>query len=163
MLDSVPVFQARAQSVGLSEPVIQALQAAGVDAMSKLAYVSSNQPGSSTDTDFVATITALAGFDDSGNKIPAGVLACLRRLWYESHAVSLAEIKSRIERSDEAPMKKLPLPEREARRKSQQVALNGVRIEKHLEPSHALVDALFTMKEEEILRYVEPCQCTCRE
>jgi hypothetical protein len=40
----------------------------------------------------------------------------------------LAEIKSRIERSDEAPMKKLPLPEREARRKAQQLALGFPRV-----------------------------------
>ena len=163
MLDSIHVFQSRALSVGLSQQVVTNLQAGGVDTLSKLAYVSSNQPGSASDDHFVATITNLAGYNDTDNKMPAGILSCLRRLWYESHAVSLAEIKSRIERSDEAPMKKLPLPEREARRKAQQAALNGIRIEKHLEPSHALVDMLFTMKEEEVLRYVEPALCTCRE
>jgi hypothetical protein len=163
MLDSVHVFESRALSVGLPQQVIDDLKAGGVDTMSKLAYVSSNQPGSSSDEHFVATITVLAGYNDTDNKIPPGLLSCLRRLWYESHAVSLAEIKSRIERSDEAPMKKLPLPEREARRKAQQLALNGIKIEKHLEPSHALVDMLFTMKEEEVLRYVEPALCTCRE
>ena len=163
MLDSVHVFQARALAVGLPQQVVTDLTAGGVDTLSKLAYVSSNQPGSPSDDNFVATVTALAGYNDADNKMPAGILSCLRRLWYESHAVSLAEIKSRIERSDEAPMKKLPLPEREARRKAQQAALTGVRVEKHLEPSHALVDLLFTMKEEEVLRYVEPAQCTCRE
>jgi hypothetical protein len=163
MLDSVHVFRSRAQSVGLSQAVISSLEAGAVDTLSKLAYVSTNQPGCPDDSDFVKTITGLAGYDMSGNPIPAGVLSCLRRLWFEAHAVSLAEIKSRIERADDAPLKKLPLPEREARRKAQQAVLVGLKIEKQLEPSHALVDLLFTMREEEVLRYVEPAQCTCRE
>jgi len=163
MLDSVHVFKSRAQSVGLPDNIIASLEAGRVDTLSKLAYISSNQPGCTDDSDFVKTVSTLAGYNMTDNLMPAGLLACFRRLWFESHAVSLAEIKSRIERGDDTPLKKLPLPEREARRKAQQSALTGIRIEKHLEPSHALVDLLFTMKEEEILRYVEPAQCTCRE
>ena len=163
MLDSVHVFRSRAQSVGLPDSIIAALETGRVNTLSKLAYVSSNQPGGPDDADFVKTMNDLTGYNTTDNLMPAGTLSCLRRLWFESHAVSLSEIKSRIERGDDTPLKKLPLPEREARRKAQQDALVGVKIEKHLEPSHSLIDLLFTMKEEEILRYVEPAQCTCRE
>jgi hypothetical protein len=163
MLDSKHVFKSRAQSVGLVDTYITSLENGGIDTLSKLAYICSCQPGSTDDSPFTKIIDRITGHNATDNLIPPGVLSCIRRLWFEAHAVSLAEVKARIERSDDAPVKRLPLPEREARRKAQQAVLTGIVIEKQLEPSHSLIDTIYTMKEEEILKYIEPAQCTCRE
>ena len=50
-------------------------------------------------------------------------LACLGRLFWESHALALADLKQRQEHGSESVTKKLPTSERVARAKSRRSAL----------------------------------------
>ena len=113
---------------------------------------------------YSALVGFLVGFSALSTQadIPAGQLACLRRLWYESHAVSLSDIRARIETTEDSPAIRLPTPERASRLASQQIRLAGVLIEGPLEPSHSLIDYVFGLKEAETLRYVDPAKCTSR-
>ena len=47
--------------------------------------------------------------------IEPGLLASLRRLYWESHTLSLADLKSKAEHGTDSIPKKLPTAERQAR------------------------------------------------
>ena len=56
----------------------------------------------------------------------------------------------------------MPGPERAARSREQQLRLAGVRIEGSLQPSHALLDLIWQMRDDDVLRFVAPEICTSR-
>ena len=163
MLDSTHVFTARLQSVGLSEPLIRLLVAAGINSLAKLAFLAPCQPGQTDDKVFVDAITPLLGFDDAGNKIPPDVLSVMRRIYFEAQAVAMAEVRARVEKTEDSAPRELPLPEREARRLRQQGQLTGIVVAGPLEPSHSIIDFIHNMKEDEILKFVDPAICISRD
>jgi len=163
MLDSEPVFTARLHTVGLPKNLSDTLVANGINTMAKLAYLAPVQPGTGDDSKFFEALTPLMGFNDSDNKMPAAIISTMRRIWFEAHATALSEVRSRIEKPDDQQSKKLPLPEREAKRLKQQASLTGIRIQGPLEPAHSVIDALHSMKDDDILRYLDPSQCISRE
>ena len=159
-LDSKAVFSARMKAVDIPDTVVQMLSDGGVDTMAKLAFLTGCQPGVGDDTPFVSAISRLLGYDDS-NPIPAGLLAGLRRMWFESHTIAISEVRQKLEKSDDQP-KRLPLAEREVRRLTQQNKLSGVLVEGNLEPSHSLIDAVYAIRDEELVKYIDPCNRTSR-
>jgi len=159
LMESQAVFRARCIAVGLDVAVIAKLDTEGLNTMAKLAFVSGVQPGAPDDKEFVDIMKKVLNVDP----IPVGVLSGLRRLWFESNAMAINEVKARYEKADEVASKKMPLPEREHRRAVQQASLNGVCIEGNLEPAHSLIDLMMTMKEEDLVRYVCPTVCISRE
>jgi hypothetical protein len=161
MLDSKPVFQTRLAAVGLSAVVIGQLQAKGINTLAKLAYSSGGQP-SKDEAPFLKVMASALGELDPDN-IDPGTLAMLRRVWHESHAVALSEIRSQIERTDSTAPARMPIPERSSRLDALQVKLSGVAITTDLEPSHQLVDYVNQLRADEILRYIDPAKCTSRE
>ena len=161
MLDSEPVFRDRMKAIGVSDAFQLALIAAGITTLARLAFSSASMPGSGDDSAFVGFLIGVFALSTQAD-IPAGQLACLRRLWYEAHAVSLSDIRARTETTEDSPARRLPIPERASRLASQQIRLAGVLIEGPLEPSHGLIDYVFGLKEAETLRYVDPAKCTSR-
>ena len=161
MLDSEPVFRDRMKAIGVSDAFQLALIAAGITTLARLAFSSASMPGSGDDSAFVGFLVGVFALSTQAD-IPAGQLACLRRLWYEAHAVSLSDIRARTETTEDSPARRLPIPERASRLASQQIRLAGVLIEGPLEPSHGLIDYVFGLKEAETLRYVDPAKCTSR-
>ena len=77
--------------------------------------------------------------------------------------MAISEVKSRCEKTEDSLPKRLPLPEREHRRLSQQTALVGIKIQGNLEPAHSLVDLAMTIKEEDVVCYIDPSVCISRE
>jgi hypothetical protein len=55
------------------------------------------------------------------------------------------------------------MPEREDRRSKQQSKITGFKIEGVREPSHALIDLVHTMQEDNVAKYLAPEVCTHRE
>ena len=164
MLDSQPVFEARLAAAGLESAHIVELVAAKIDSLAKLAFMTNCQPGIGDDKELLDTLSKILKYDPSNNPMPASVAASIRRVWYEAHSVAMAEMRQKVERSEESLPKKLPLPERESRRLDQQSRLGpGIEIEGLLEPSNSLIDFVFTMREDETVRYVDPLICTARE
>ena len=159
MLDSEPVFTSRMKGTGVSPAAIVALRAAGINTLSRLAFAVSCQPGVGDEKPFIDLMELALGV----SPIAPGELASLRRCWFEASTVAVAEMRSRVDRTDESRPKKLPQPERTARRSAQALRLSGLQIEGALEPSHALIDLVVQMCEDEILRYVDPSVCTARQ
>ena len=160
-LDSENVFKVRMDALGVSEPITTGLIAASINTMARLAYICTIQPGTSSDDSpfFVAIATALS---INPADISVGDRACLRRAWFESSTVAIAEIRSRIESTNEDAPKRMPKPERSARLKEQQNRLAGIKIEGSLEPSYGLLDAVWSMREDDQLRYLTLESCTSR-
>jgi len=161
MLDSTAVFKARLKAIGVPDSEATKLLANDLDTLAKFAYITSIQPGLGDDAPFVKVISTTLGYTDD-NPIGPGLLSSLRRLWFESHTVAISEIRQKVEKVDDTPSK-LPFPEREVKRISQQARLAGVIIEGELEPSHALVDIAYSIRETDILKYIDPSLCTTRE
>ena len=162
-LDSENVFRARISALGLDEALSLALVNAGVNSMSKLAFICGIQPGAADDQPFVTAIYEILQRDSTQNPIATLQIAILRRLWFESHTCVMSEVKSRLEQTEDSLPKKLPLAEREARRRTQVAKLSGVDLSGHLEPAHSLVDFVWSLRESETLKYVDPSKCGSRE
>jgi hypothetical protein len=161
MLDSKPVFLSRLESSGLEEDAVQRLIAGGLDTLAKLAYLAPVSPSSGDDRALMEALKAVMQYDEA-TPMPVMVQSCLRRIWFESHATAISEVKTRLERGDESQPRKLPLPEREDRRQKQQKKISGFKIEGVHEPSNSLIDLVHTMREDQQLKYISPEQCTHR-
>jgi len=157
-LDSVNVFTARALSFGMVQASVDALITAGADTLSKLACSSTYQQGGPDDSALILVLQTALGHAPSLTDA-----ACLRRLFWEASTLTLAEMRVRLERPEDAPPRRLPQAERCARYDSQCVRLAGLCLTGERECSHALVDAVFQMKEDEVVRYLPASACTKRE
>ena len=160
-LDSEPVFRVRLSSLGIPDGYINAMIAAGLNSMAKMAYVCSLQPGTADDTPFLDEVARASGLTGHAD-LSVGHKSAFRRCWFEASTVAIAEIKSRIEATQDDAPRKMPKPERNTRHREQQSRLAGVKIEGHLEPSHSLIDAVWSMREEDQLKYLQLEICTSR-
>jgi hypothetical protein len=156
-MDSKAVFAQRIGELGLAAFTNDFI-AKGWDTHGNFAFASTYVPGSADDNRFVAQVVLplLAAADHV--KVTA-----VRRLFYESYTIMVADLKHRIERTDEEPARKLPNAERTARGLALQARLGpGVQVCDENECSHALVDRLVQIYDENVLTYVDWSTCTSR-
>ena len=69
----------------------------------------------------------------------------IRRLFFEAHTMSIADMKQRFEREDTSEPTRVPMPERIARLEAQKTRLPGLHYSSETEPSHKCVDTVFQM------------------
>lgn len=163
LLDSQSVFVERSKAVGLSQDSIDSLTAAHIDTLNKLAFCSSFRIGNNDDTALIAALNAArTSHLGANNDATPGDTASFRRLHFEASTMSLAELKMRVERTDDSTPKKIPLAERANRYNEQVLRLGGLDLSGDLEPSHALVDMVFQQLEEGTLQYISLDKCTRR-
>ena len=110
---------------------------------------------------FVALADAL-NLGGDPTQIPMATKIIFRRAWFEASTVAIAEVRMKLDRTGDEQPRKMPGPERTARLKAQQARLAGIKIEGNLKPSHAILDLLWQIKEEDALKYVSPEVCTSR-
>jgi hypothetical protein len=84
MMDSKPVFRARALAVGLKEVTVDLLESKGVDTLSTLAFLCGIQPGTADDDAFVKSVASLLDCTDV-NPVPIIIMAQMRRMWFEAN------------------------------------------------------------------------------
>ena len=108
--DSAAAFAARAKALGLDDAVLQLVMGGGLDTMSKFAFSSSYVPGQAQETPFVDSMKAVLRRDPT---VPE--LAILRRLLHECFAMTSTALKQIVEKTDDAPARKLSQPERSDR------------------------------------------------
>ena len=155
--DSSPVWEARALAIGLSAAIITSFKTAGIDTMSKLAFGCAFQPSSSDETPLIELFKLILSRDATLNET-----AMLRRLYYESHASMVQDMRTRVDRSDTDGPKKLPPAERAARHAIQQQRLSGIVIADDLEPSFNLLDRVCQQYDLDQLSYLGPEECGSR-
>ena len=157
-VESQPVFRARALQIGLSQACIDLLVQEGLHSFGSLAFGCAYTPGAQDEAPFLAMVRKAFARDPS-----TAELSVMRRLFFESHAVCLQDMRTRIEKpSDSAPTKVMPA-ERSARYEDQVARLVGLKLTGPLEPSHQLIDAVFTLVEENALKYIPLHSLTCRD
>lgn len=160
-MESSAAFLERGAQFGISSSLLKKLQDKNLSTFGQFAFISSFQPGSSDEKPFVRALAAALDVDESA--IESGVLAAFRRLYFESHTLTLGDLRARMERRDDDQPRKLPMAERAERLAQLKAQLTGVTIDVQLEPAHRLVDAVNQQIEDNCVKYVPIKDCLSRE
>lgn len=159
-IESEAYFDGRMITIGLSVLVMAAMRTQGWLTLGDFAFSSAYIPGQGPDTAFVTSVLeVLVG----ANHATSADSAKLRRLYFEAHTLSIADLRRRTERTDSDMPLKLPAEERVVRLARMKTRLPGFDISGVFEPSHSLVDSLTQMLETSQLKYVPWTTCTARE
>ena len=92
-----------------------------------------------------------------------GQISAFRRLHFEAHTLSVAELREKVTRTEDSAPRKLVAPERNARYESQKLRYPHLNLEGELEISHGLLDEIMQMAEDDTLHYVAIDRCTRRD
>ena len=146
IVDSTAYFASFVERIGLPAEAITKLKDAGFNTVAALAYAL--PPGGEQQEQFDKFTLEYLGADAS-----AGNKALLRRAIHECYALSLAQLKSQVERSDDKPPPRLPPAEREARRAKQKARLGAADIGGFYEPSHKVLERVNEFSELDELKF----------
>lgn len=156
--DSEAVFKARFLEVGLTSDNYEAFKAEGIDSLGTLAFCCNYSPGQPDErplSQFVASVL--------GKQPTTREMALVRRLHSEAYSTIAAEIRSKVEASDETAVKKLAPAERTQRLKDQQARLQGLDLRGNHEPGDSLVDRCVACYEGNRLTYIPWEACVSRD
>jgi hypothetical protein len=156
-IDSKVAFQNRAAELGIEEADIEALADKGINSYATYAYCCTFQPGQTDDTALTNFLTtALGAAPDAASSTR------FRRLFFEAHALSLEDLKSRADRSESSEARVLPLAEKMDRIRQQQLRLIGISFTPQNEPSHSLIDKVCQQLEDNVVTYIDLSRCSSR-
>ena len=156
-VESEAAFSARALSIGLQPDVLKLLVDGGLNTFGTYAYSCAYTPGSPDEKPFKDLLVTVLGREPTVQE-----LAILRRLYFESHALSVADLRSRVESRDDDQPKKMPAPERAARLAAQKLKISGIDITGHNEPANVLVDKCVQQLDEGQLKHIPLNECPSR-
>ena len=157
-LESKISFQNRAKELEIPDEDVEALATAGISTYAGYAYCCTFQPGQNDDTALMTFLTTALGADPS----PASK-AKFRRLFFEAHALSLEDLKSRVDRSESSEARVVPLAEKMDRIRLQKERLTGISFTPQTEPSHALIDKCCQQMEDNVVSYIDLQKCSSRQ
>ena len=130
----------------------------GIKSLSALAFASGTPQQPPTEEQF----RDFSNQTNGGVDLSFGMQAHLKRLHFEASTIVMAELKSRATTSTDGA-RKLPLAEKAARFKDQEMRLPGLRLKGELQPSYALVDLLAQVKETNCITWIPPSKCSKRD
>ena len=157
-IDSKVAFTNRALELGITEAEIDALKGVNITSYATYAYCCNFQPGQADDAPLTAFLTTTLGAEPS-----ASVASKFRRLFFEAHALSLEDLKSRAERSESSEARVIPLAEKMDRIRLQKERLAGISFTPQSEPSHSLIDKVCQQLDDNVVSYIELQKCTSRQ
>lgn len=157
-IDSQVAFKNRALELGIANEEIEALVAADITSYATFAYCCNFQPGQSDDTALTAFLTTALGAPPS-----AASASKFRRLFFEAHALSLEDLKSRADRNETSEARVIPLAEKMDRIRQQQQRLAGISFTPQSEPSHSLIDKVCQQLDDNVVSYIDLQKCTSRQ
>ncbi|CAE7447220.1 IPI1, partial [Symbiodinium sp. CCMP2456] len=135
-------FASRAKALGLEDAVLAKFVGEGIDCMSKFAFLSSFVPGNTDEKPFTDAVSKVLGREP--------LLAEL-------------SLQVQVERTDDSAPRKLAAPDRADRLQRQQLRLVGLSIHGPTLPGHAVIDKCVQMYEDNVLHYLPPQACPCRD
>ena len=147
--NSAPVFEQRAGELGIPGELVDALKGAHVNSFARLAYLTPYQPGQPDDQVLFDKLGDIAG-----RALQDFEKACFRQLFYEASAITVSELKQKVERVESSEPATLPLAERLHRMENQKTNLTGVHFSVFTEPSNKLVDQYFQMMTDQQLTWL---------
>ena len=144
--------------MGMSTRGIQQLLQGNLDTMGKIAFAV-GQPGHPLDQgEFIQFAQ-----NTLGAMISQADPAVLKRLVFEGHTMALGQLRELVTDPNAAASRKFPAVEREHRMAQLKQRLQGVIVERQLEPSHELLEAMMQQKQANQLCYVQLERLTSRE
>ena len=154
MVDSKAVFAKRVTELGLEELMPQFTEF-GWDSFGAFAFAAPMGAGGAVlNEEFLADIVRPL-FKLSAEAKGPPKTASVRRLFVESHALAIGDLKAKTERTDDAAPRRLPQAEREVRRKVLDDRLGvGFDVAGDFEPAHFVVDRIVDMVESERVEYI---------
>ena len=152
-------FEETARAFGVENWVIAKFKERNLNTFGRFAFAVAFNPQNQNDKPFVDYVENLAE-----STLGQDQLAALRRLFFESHTLALADVRIRVESSPDpsTASRKLPTAERLARQTAQQCRLGGIIFNPDTIPANQLVDTFVEMLEHNTLSYVKPEQCISR-
>lgn len=156
LVDSNAVFKGRALAVGLTDPTVTRMVARGWSTHANFAFAVGTQPNPDDQTFVDGVIVPLLGRADHPDAPK------VRRLFFESHTLTAADLRRKVESSEQEAPRKLPAPEIDQRMMVLQTRISPLIIANVLEPSHQLINALVQCVEDGRVRYIEWSKCTSR-
>ena len=156
--DSTAVFKKRFLEVGLTEANFESFNAEGLNTMGTFAFACNYAPGAADERPLITLATNILGVAPSTKE-----MACIRRLFSEAYSTIAADIRSKVEASDEAAVKKLAPAERSQRLHEQQQRLSGLEIRGNYEPGDSLIDRCVSAYESDRISYVSWDVCVSRD
>ena len=157
LLDSTAHFEDRCQRLGLNQVFVNALRAAGVESLSRLAF-SVGQPGQPIQNqevnDFIQRALGRAGTIAEASSV--------KRLTFEAHTYLVATLRQQVEPSDESQPRKVAYAERTQRMDALRADLRGIEISGEMEPAHGLLDKACKIFDDNSIKWLEPSTCVSR-
>ncbi|CAE7943907.1 unnamed protein product, partial [Symbiodinium necroappetens] len=94
-----------------------------------------------------------------------GELSSVRQLHFEASTLVIQTYRDMVshDSTDGAPLRKLPLPEKRARKEAQQARLAGIDMDGELDPAYQLIDACNHQLENAVIYWLAPSKCPKRE
>ena len=151
IVDSKAHLQKRCSDMGMSDRAILQLTQNNLDTMGKIAFAV-GQPGHPLDNAEFLTFAQ----NTLGALISQADPAVLKRL-------VLGQLRELVTDPNAAATRKLPAVEREHRMQQLKLKLHGVVVERQLEPSHELLEAMMQQKESNQLCYIQLERLMSRE
>ena len=150
VLASPSFFAERARAIGFSTEQIVLLVGAGWSTVGKFAFATAQAPGIGEDTALVRdVVTPIFG----ANTTPA-LIAMVRNLYFESYTYAASDMRSRVERTDEDPPRRMPRVERETRVEAVRDRIGKSTISEERIPASSVVDFLNACAEDGNLKYL---------
>ena len=131
----------------------------GIRSLSALAFSVGTPQSPPSDEMFSDFATRVNG----GTPMSFGTQAALRRLHFEASAIIMAELKARATDTTGDGARRLPVAEKTARLRDQEMRLPGMPIKGELQPSFALIDMVANMKETNCVVWIAPSKCSKRD
>ena len=156
LVDSAAVFETRARAIGISDAVLNAMGLRGWTTHATFAFAVACQPGADEQAFLDGVVTPILG---AAEHIDAPKL---RRLFFESHTLTSADLRRKVDSNEQEAPRKLPAPEIAQRLELLQDRIQPLKIANVLEPSHQLINAIVQCVEDGRVRYIEWSKCTSR-
>ena len=156
--DSKAVFKKRFLEIGLTDANYDAFNAEGLNTLGTFAFACNYAPGAADERPLVTLATNVLGNAPSTKE-----MACIRRLFSEAYSTIAADIRTKVEATDEALVKKLAPAERSQRLKDQQARLTGLDLRGNYEPGDSLVDRAVAAYEADRVSYITWDVCVSRD
>ena len=157
LLDSTAHFSDRCGRLGLTPAFVNALSVAGVDSLTKIAFVlgQPGQPILNQDVDdFLQRTLGRAG--------TLAESSAVKRLTFEAHTYLVASLRQQVDQSEDSQPRRVAFAERTQRMEALRLELRGIEISGELEPAHSLLDKTCKMFEDNSIKWLEPSTCISR-
>ena len=150
-LDSEAAFRERCLKIGMEETTLDVLIASNYKTFGHLAFAVSSSPNTADEEQVQQWVNTVFAQPPTPQQ-----MACIRRALFEAQALSISDMKSRVEPQSDVLVRKMPVAERIARQTALERRLTGVIFAPETTPGHSVVDRLVDMLETGVMAYLEP-------